>query len=90
MGFNAVDLLFDNYRTIKLPSVPMDEFISEVRVYAKLVGLKPSTVIQSAGAGGGGTWARWERREGSPTLRTADRIRAWMIANPPKSNEDAA
>ena len=70
----------------------MEQFLRDVRAYAELVGLKPSTVIQKAKAGSGSTWERWEERKGSPTLKTVDRVRRYMAANPPpkKSEEDAA
>ena len=61
----------------------MDQFMEQVRAYATRVGVKPSTVVQQAGCGGGTTWARWEAGDGSPTLRTADKILKFMAENPP-------
>ena len=57
--------------------------MAEVRAYAVQFGIAPSTVIQKAGAGGGGVWAKWESGGGSPTLRTVDRLRRYMADNPP-------
>ena len=61
--------------------------MAEVRAYAAGVGVKPSTIVQKAGAGGGLTWARWERDESSPTQRTLDKIRTYMAKNPPPAGE---
>jgi len=70
----------------------MEQFLSDIRAYAERVGLKPSTVIQKAKAGNGATWERWEEGKSSPTLKTVERVRRYMAANPPpkKSEEDAA
>ncbi|AUQ93842.1 hypothetical protein PhaeoP66_04689 (plasmid) [Phaeobacter inhibens] len=61
----------------------MEQFLSQVRNYAEAIGVKPSTVIQKAGGGGGATWGRWESGESSPTLHTVDKIRKHMADNPP-------
>ncbi len=61
----------------------MEQFLAEVRAYAVRCGIKPSTVIQNAGAGGGSSWRRWDEGKSSPTMITADRVRAYMAANPP-------
>lgn len=75
----------------------MEQFLTEVRSYATALGVKPGTVLHNAARIGGGTWEKWEARTASPTLRTADRIRAFMRDNPPPSasvpptpTEDAA
>jgi hypothetical protein len=65
----------------------MNQLMSEIRTYADLVGVSPSTVLQRAGAGSGTTWSRWEAGR-SCTLNTADKLREWMVDNPPA--EDAA
>jgi hypothetical protein len=60
----------------------MEQFMADVRAYAARFGITPSTVIQKAGVG-----------DGSPTLRTVDRLRAYMAKNPPPDayqTEDAA
>ncbi|MBL1434715.1 MAG: XRE family transcriptional regulator [Rhodobacteraceae bacterium] len=62
----------------------MEEFIKEVEIYATAMGLLPSTVIQRAANLGGGKWAVW-KNGGSCSMRTADRIRAHMTANPPRA-----
>lgn len=64
--------------------------MDEIRAYAKACGLHPSTVVQRSGCGGGLTWKKWQSG-GSCSMRTADRLRQWMLDNPaPVKNEDAA
>jgi len=60
----------------------MEKFIAEVEAYASEVGSSPSTVIQKAGGGGGHSWKRWQAG-GDCSIRVAERIRAYMAANPP-------
>ena len=62
----------------------MEEFILEIEGYAKAVGVSPSTVIQRAANVGGRKWAAWQKG-GSCSMRTADRIRAFMTANPARA-----
>lgn len=62
----------------------MEEFIIEIEGYAKSLGVSPSTVIQRAANVGGGKWAAWQNG-GSCSMRTADRIRTFMTANPPRA-----
>lgn len=61
-----------------------------VRAYAGALGVRPSTVVQRAAQVGGVAWAKWEAGDGSPTLRTADKIMKYMEENPvPMSPSDA-
>ncbi len=64
--------------------------MAEIRAYAEQVGVMPTTVIQRAKAGSGSTWSGWEKGVSSPTLRTVDRIRAYMLDNPPPEEDRAA
>jgi hypothetical protein len=66
----------------------MEQFLADVRAYAEARGIKPSTVVQSAGGGNGSVWKRWESGKGSPTLHTVDRIRAYMADNPVAAPDD--
>lgn len=54
----------------------------DVRAYAELVGVRPTTIIQRAKCGGGGTWDAWVDGTSSPTHKTTDRLKAYMQANP--------
>jgi hypothetical protein len=67
----------------------MEKFMSEIRDYALAVGVSPSTVVQKAGVGGGLTWAKWEMG-GSCSMRTADKIRAYIADNPAPQSDEAA
>lgn len=56
--------------------------MEKVRAYAGALGVQPSTVVQRAAKLGGAAWAKWEAGDGSPTLRTADKILKYMHENP--------
>jgi hypothetical protein len=68
----------------------MEQFMSEIRSYAAARGIKPGTVLQRGADLGGKVWATWEAGTATCTLTTADRIRAYMAANPPAPSHDAA
>lgn len=64
--------------------------MEQVRRYALALGVQPSTVVHRAAKVGGAVWARWEAGDGSPTLRTADKILKYMADNPaPLPSADA-
>lgn len=56
--------------------------MEKVRAYAAALGVAPSTVVQRAAKLGGAAWAKWEAGDGSPTLRTADKILKYIEENP--------
>ena len=60
----------------------MEQFMEEVRAYADALGVQPSTVVQRAAKLGGAAWAKWEAGDGSPTLRTADKILKYIKEHP--------
>lgn len=62
----------------------MEQFIKEVRDYAKLVKKHPSTVIQEGGKCGGKSWNLWLKDERTPTAKIMDRIRKYIKDNPPE------
>lgn len=62
----------------------MEQFLQAVRDYAEADGVQPSTVLQRAAGLGGAVWRKWENGNGSPTLKTADRIKEYMRDNPPR------
>lgn len=64
----------------------MEQFLQAVRDYAAADGVQPSTVLQRAVGLSGSVWQRWEEGKGSPTLKTADRIMAYMKDNPPREH----
>lgn len=63
----------------------MEQFLTDVAAYAESVGLAPGTVVQNATNASGSIWKTWLRRDAYPTVRTMDRVRAYMVANPPKA-----
>jgi hypothetical protein len=69
----------------------MEQFMQKVRAYADAFGVHPSTIVQRAAKLNGAVWAKWEAEDGSPTLRTADKILKYIKDNPiPENREDAA
>lgn len=62
----------------------MEQFVAEIENYASAVGRSPEWVLRQAIKAGWGVWARWKSGESSPTMANADRVRAWMAANPPQ------
>lgn len=61
----------------------MEKLISDITTYAAAVGRKPQTVIRAATGHGWGVWDAWCAGRSSPTVAMADRIYAYMQANPP-------
>lgn len=64
--------------------------MEEVRAYAARLGVQPTTVIQRAKSGGGGTWASWDGGASTPTFSTVDKIRRFIADNPPDAIVDVA
>lgn len=60
--------------------------MKNVRAYADALGVRPSTVVQRAAQVGGAVWAKWEAGDGTPTLRTADKILKYIADNPVKAD----
>lgn len=76
-------------------SVAMDKLLLDIETYARAVGRKPQAVLRSAISASWGSWDAWRAGTSSPTVAVADRIYAYMAANPPKAappspEEDAA
>ncbi|WP_121068365.1 helix-turn-helix domain-containing protein [Chachezhania antarctica] len=66
----------------------MEQFMDMVRAYADALGVRPSTVIQRAAKLGGSAWSKWEAGDGSPTLKTADKIVKYMEQNPAQTETE--
>ncbi|WP_242685187.1 MULTISPECIES: XRE family transcriptional regulator [Haematobacter] len=64
--------------------------MSEIRLYAAARGILPSTVLQNAANLGGTTWSKWEAGTASCTMKVAEKVRAYMAANPPEEKTEAA
>lgn len=67
----------------------MEQFIREIEAYALATGRKPQSVLRAAVGASWGTWESWVAGKSSPTMAVADRIRAYIADNPPRT-EDAA
>jgi len=70
--------------------------MQEIENYALARGILPATVVQTATGHSGTTWAKWQSGA-TCSLRTAEKLRAYMAANPPPAeptsptpDEDAA
>ena len=67
----------------------MEKLIADITAYAAATDRKPQWVLRQSYGAGWGVWAQWCAGEKSPTVAVADRIYAFMAANPPKPAEDA-
>lgn len=65
----------------------MEKLISEIECYAAARGVKPATVLQVAAKLSGTTWSRWVAGEASCTMRTMEKIRRYMVDNPPNIDQ---
>lgn len=65
-----------------------DDIIRELESYAEMVGLSPATVTSRAVSNS----RLYERMKagGSCSLKTADRVRSYMAANPPSVRKESA
>lgn len=68
----------------------MEKLIRDIETYAQTVGLKPQTVLRAAVGAGWGAWDAWRTGKSSPTVVVADRIYAYMAANPAAHQEKGA
>ncbi len=67
----------------------MEDFLDEIRTYAKAHKIKPDTVPQKAAALSGLTWGKWVAGKSYPRWDTMQKIRAYIAANPPQADEAA-
>ena len=67
----------------------MDNFLTEIESYVARSGGSPQRVLRLSIGAGWGTWEAWRTGASSPTMITADRVRAWMAENPPAENPPA-
>lgn len=66
----------------------IEALLSEVDQFAEAHGISPATVTSKA-VGNSRLYSRM-RNGGSCTIRIAERLRAYMAANPPASSEEDA
>ncbi|MGO4854456.1 hypothetical protein ACEN2S_16670 [Phaeovulum sp. W22_SRMD_FR3] len=70
----------------------MEQFIRDIEAYASAKRRSPQAILRDAIKANWGTWDGWCAGRSSPTMAVADRVRAYMAANPapPPVSEDAA
>jgi len=61
----------------------MDQLMQEIETYASARRILPATVVQAATGHSGTTWAKW-KSGATCSVRTAEKLRAYMAANPPQ------
>ncbi|MFW5655942.1 MAG: hypothetical protein ACOCYW_09930 [Roseicyclus sp.] len=67
----------------------MEQLIAEVEAYARAAGITPQKVLRDGIGAGWGQWDGWKAGASSPTMRVADRLRAWMAQHPPETYRQA-
>ena len=67
----------------------LKQLISDIEAYSRATGRKPQMILRAAVGAGWGTWDAWLADSSSPTMKIGDRIRAYMLANPPKTEVSA-
>lgn len=73
----------------------MEQLILEIEEYCSAKQIAPQKLLRDTINATWGLWQKWKDSEASPTMKVADRIRAYMAANPPAvpstpTAEDAA
>ncbi|MEC8629897.1 MAG: hypothetical protein VXY73_07385 [Pseudomonadota bacterium] len=66
----------------------MDELIEKVTAFADAVNRTPNAIIRAAVGAKYSAWDDWVNGKSSPTMRTADRIYAYMDENDPSQIAD--
>lgn len=61
----------------------MERFITDIDAYCAASGIEPPALLKAVVGATWRTWDRWQTGASSPTMRTVDRLRAYMVANPP-------
>jgi hypothetical protein len=68
----------------------MEDFLNEIRAYAKAHNIKPDSVPQKAAALSGLTWGKWVAGKSYPRWDTMQKIRAYIKADPASHPDEAA
>lgn len=68
----------------------MEQLILEIETYCLSQDAVPQKLLRDVISAKWGTWQTWKDGTSSPTMRTADRIRAHMLENPPQPAACAA
>lgn len=67
----------------------MEQLISDIERYCADAGIQPQNMLKRAINANWRQWEAWKTGASSPRFETADRIRAWMAANPPEAAQRA-
>lgn len=59
----------------------MEQLISDIEAYCERVGITPQKLLRDAINAQWGQWQKWKIGESSPTMKVADRLRAFMDEN---------
>lgn len=70
----------------------MEQLIEEVEAYCAARGIAPQRLLRDAVKATWPLWKKWKDGESSPTMKVADRVRAYMAENPvhPPAHDHAA
>ncbi|SDJ36804.1 hypothetical protein [Salipiger marinus] len=68
----------------------MEQLIADVEAYAASVNRTPQAVLRDAIGAGWKEWGSWKSGISSPTMARVDRLRDFMVANPPPEVEGPA
>jgi hypothetical protein len=56
----------------------MEDFIRDIEAFAAEHGIAPQKLLRDAVSAEWGRWERWKTGDASPTMITADKVRAYM------------
>lgn len=60
----------------------MEQLISDIEAYCAARGVQPQRLLRDAINATWNLWQKWKDGEASPTMKVADRLRAYMAENP--------
>lgn len=66
----------------------MERFICDIEAYCAAADIDPPALLKAVVGATWRTWDRWQAGTSSPTMRTVDRLRAHMEANPPPQSQE--
>lgn len=63
----------------------MEQLISDIESYCAARQIPPEKLLRTSIGATWGLWQKWKSGDASPTMKVADRVRAYMAENPPKA-----
>lgn len=61
----------------------MEKLIADIEAYCAKSQIAPEKLLKASVGATWGLWQKWKSGDASPTMKVADRIHAYMAANPP-------